>query len=399
LLVGIIGKPNSGKSTFFSAATLTDVAIANYPFTTVNPNIGIAHVRVKCVCKELKVQDNPKNSFCIEGNRFIPVKIMDVPGLVPGASLGRGLGNKFLDDLRQADALIHVVDISGKTDSEGKPCENHDPLKDIEFVEEEFDLWLVSIIKKDWQRISRRIETGGDRLESILAEKLSGLSIKEVDIVEALNLSNLRNKLPTKWDDKDIFIFSRNLRKISKPILIAANKIDLPTAKVNIENLKSKNIDFVPCSAEAELLLRKAVKRGLIKYLPGDENFEIIEESKLTQAQRASLNLVKEKVLKVWGSTGVQEAINLAFFKLLGAVIVYPVEDENKLSDKEGNVLPDAYIMKKNSTVKDLAMAIHSELAKGFLYAIDVKKGIRLPSNYILKNSDVIKIVSTTRRG
>ncbi len=399
LLVGIIGKPNSGKSTFFSAATLVDVPIANYPFTTIKPNIGIAYVRVKCVCKELKVKDNPINSFCIDGNRFVPVKMVDVAGLVPGASKGRGLGNKFLDDLRQADALIHVVDISGKTDSEGRICEYHDPLKDIEFVEEEFDLWVNSIIEKDWPKIIRRAEAEGEKIEALLAEKLSGLSIKERDIIEALALSNLKGKNPTKWGEKELFLLVKNIRKVSKPMLIAANKVDLSSSKENIEALKRKNINFIPCSSEAELLLKKASKKGLVKYIPGDKDFEIEDESRLTEAQRNSLNLVREKVLKVWGSTGVQEIVNSAFLRLLGAVAVYPVEDENNFSDKKGNVLPDCYLMKRNSTAIDLANTIHSDLAKGFLYAIDAKRKVRLPSDYVLKDSDVIKIVSTTRRG
>ncbi|MEM4311362.1 MAG: redox-regulated ATPase YchF [Nitrososphaerales archaeon] len=399
MLVGIIGKPNSGKSTFFSAATLVDVPIANYPFTTIKPNIGIAYVRVKCVCKELKVKDNPINSFCIDGNRFVPVKMVDVAGLVPGASKGRGLGNKFLDDLRQADALIHVVDISGKTDSEGRICEYHDPLKDIEFVEEEFDLWVNSIIEKDWPKIIRRAEAEGEKIEALLAEKLSGLSIKERDIIEALALSNLKGKNPTKWGEKELFLLVKNIRKVSKPMLIAANKVDLSSSKENIEALKRKNINFIPCSSEAELLLKKASKKGLVKYIPGDKDFEIEDESRLTEAQRNSLNLVREKVLKVWGSTGVQEIVNSAFLRLLGAVAVYPVEDENNFSDKKGNVLPDCYLMKRNSTAIDLANTIHSDLAKGFLYAIDAKRKVRLPSDYVLKDSDVIKIVSTTRRG
>ncbi|MEM4201360.1 MAG: GTPase, partial [Nitrososphaerales archaeon] len=113
MLVGIVGKPNTGKSTFFNAATLMNVPMANYPFTTIQPNYGVAYLRKDCVCKRLNVKDNPVNSVCVNGVRLIPVKLVDVAGLVPGASQGRGLGNKFLDDLRQADALIHVVDASG----------------------------------------------------------------------------------------------------------------------------------------------------------------------------------------------------------------------------------------------------------------------------------------------
>ena len=126
MLIGIIGKSNVGKSTFFNAVTDLSVQTANYPFTTIEPNVGVAYVRIECICKEFEVQDNPVHSVCIDGIRFIPVKVIDIAGLVPGAHLGKGIGNKFLDDSRQADALIHVVDASGSTDSEGRPVAARD---------------------------------------------------------------------------------------------------------------------------------------------------------------------------------------------------------------------------------------------------------------------------------
>ena len=145
--IGLIGKPNTGKSTFFNACTLLNVNMANYPFTTIEPSTGVAYVKTSCVCKELEIKDSPVNSICIDNQRLIPVKIVDIAGLVPGASKGRGLGNKFLDDLRQADVLIQVIDISGKTDEEGRIVESgkHDPINDINFVQEEFDKWLSLI--------------------------------------------------------------------------------------------------------------------------------------------------------------------------------------------------------------------------------------------------------------
>ena len=103
--IGLLGKANVGKSTFFSAATQTKVATGNFPFTTIDPNVGVAHVRKPCACThfELGLCGN-----CKEGTRLIPINLIDVAGLVPGAHEGKGLGNKFLDDARQADALVHV---------------------------------------------------------------------------------------------------------------------------------------------------------------------------------------------------------------------------------------------------------------------------------------------------
>ncbi|MGQ9469727.1 MAG: redox-regulated ATPase YchF [Nitrososphaerales archaeon] len=401
LIVGVIGKPNTGKTTFFNAATLSRAPVASYPFTTINPNVGIAYLRVDCVCKELGVKDNPVNSICIDGTRLIPVELVDVAGLVPDAWKGRGLGNKFLDDIRKADALIHVVDASGGTDEEGRivALGAHDPLFDVDFVEREFDLWLLQIIKKDWPRMSRAAEAGTQKISSMVAEKLSGLSITEKHIIEAMDSLKLIREKPTTWAEDDLFNLCRAIRRISKPMVIAANKADLSTSAKNIERLKAKNRLVIPCAAEAELLLRRAVEKGLIEYIPGNNSFLVLNPEKLTLDQKKAFDIVNDKVFKLWGNTGVQQIINSAYFDLLKSVVVYPVEDEKKLSDKSGHVLPDAYVMRESSTARDLAYKIHTDLGEGFLYAIDAKKGVRLGADYILKDKDVIKIVSTVKRG
>ena len=159
-LLGVVGKPNTGKSTFFSAATFVAAEIANYPFTTIKPNRGVGYVRTPCVHEEFKVKDNPKNSLCLDGVRLVPVELIDIAGIVPGAWEGRGLGNQFLDEIRRADALIHVVDASGGTDCEGKSCKpgEHDPLEDVKFLEREITMWMVTILKKDWSKIARTAE-------------------------------------------------------------------------------------------------------------------------------------------------------------------------------------------------------------------------------------------------
>lgn len=374
--------------------------MANYPFTTIEPNFGIGYLRVPCVCKTLGVKDSPVNSLCMNHNRLIPVKLVDVAGLVPGASEGRGLGNKFLDDLRQADVLIHVVDASGLTDQEGRPCPSGDcdTMQDIEFVEREFDLWLRSILQKDWTRIARTAESGVEKLTDMLAERLSGLSIGENDILNVIQKTGLKADRPTGWSSEDLLKFSQTLRQMSKPALIAANKADLLPSLKNVEKLKNFR-PVIPCTAEAELLLRRASQKGLIKYLPGDSSFAINDESGLKPEQRKALDLVSEKVLNVWGSTGVQQAINSAYLDLLGGIVVYPVEDENKFSDRKGNVLPDAYVVKRGTTAKNLASMVHSELGRTFLYALDAKTGVRLGADYEMKDSDVVKIVATGRRG
>lgn len=374
--------------------------IAPYPFTTIEPNIGIAYVRTKCVCKEFNVKDNPKNSLCINGNRFIPIQMMDVAGLVPDAWKGRGLGNRFLDELRKASVLIHVVDASGGTDEEGRivPPGTHDPCKDVEFLEREIVMWIKQILTSDWQRIIKRRE---DSIEDILAERLSGLQISRRDVEKTLEKVDLTRKKLGSWSDEDITKFCYEIRRVNKPIIIAANKIDVPAAEDGFRKLKERYGDsniIIPCSAEAELVLRRAAEKGFIRYLPGDEKFEIIDESKMTSEQRKALKIIEEKVLVKWKGTGVQETINAAIFNVLKMIVVYPVEDVNKLSDHHGNVLPDALLIKEGSTAKELAYMIHQELGDTFLYAIDVRTKHKIGENTLLKMNDIIKIVATKAR-
>jgi ribosome-binding ATPase YchF (GTP1/OBG family) len=400
MIIGLIGKANVGKSTFFNAATDLAAPVANYPFTTIEPNVGVAYARTKCVCREFGVQDNPVHSVCIDGNRFIPVKLVDVAGLVPGAHAGKGLGNKFLDDARQADALIHIIDASGSTDNIGRPvrARTGDPVFDIQFVEEEFDLWLESIIGRDWGKTAREAESQGQKLEQLLARRLSGLAINEQTITNAVQASGLASKKPVAWTQNDILQFCKVLRTRAKPFVIAANKADLPAADDNIKKMKADGLELVPCASEAEALLRKASKKGILHYLPGDASFDVKPEVMLSAQQLKALDIVKAFMQK-YGSTGVQEAINIACFKLLRMVAVYPVEDEFKLTDKKGNILPDVWLLPEGSTAKNLAEVIHADLAKGFLYAVDARTKQRIAANHQLKNGDVIKIASATSRG
>jgi len=397
--VGVVGKPNVGKSTFFSAATLANVPIANYPFTTIKPNIGMGYVRSPCVCREFNVTDTPSNSTCLNGIRLIPVELVDCAGLVPGAWQGRGLGNQFLDEIRQADALIHIVDAAGSTDSEGKPCDPgaHNPVEDVKFLEHELDMWLLQIVKKEWDRAIRRVEGTKEDLFQILEEKLSGLGIRRDHIVKARAKTSLNFEKPSSWSDDQLLMLVSELRRHSKPLLIAANKMDVSPAETNLEGLRASGHMVVPCCAEAELALRRAAEKEIISYLPGDSNFKINEGRQLTPEQLNALTRIKERVLLPLGSTGVQDALNLGFFKLLQMITVYPVEDPEKLTDHKGRVLPDAYLVPYGTTAKEFAGLIHSDLAAGFLYATEIRSKLRVAENYVLKNNDVISIISTKR--
>ncbi len=393
MTIGLAGKPNAGKSTFFKAATLANVEIANYPFTTINANHGVTYVRVECPCK-----DKEKTcGQCVDGMRLVPIDIIDVAGLVPDACKGRGLGNTFLDELRQAQAIIHVVDASGGTDAEGNLVEvgDHDPLEDVTFLNREISMWLYGILERNWVKLARKIHSEGLKLEVVIAEQLAGAGIKESSVSLALIETGLSKVDHVKWSEENMIYLCDTMRRISKPLLIAANKADIAPSK-NLEKIKDLDDRIVvTTSAAAELALNSAAKNGIIKYTPGDKTFDLLTHD-LTKAQKKGLEAI-QKVIDRLGSTGVQECINRTVFELLDLIVVYPVEDEGKWSDKRGNILPDAYLMKKGSTCRDLAHQIHTEIGNKFLYAVDVRTRLRLGEKHELKNGDVIKIISTAK--
>ncbi len=394
MLIGIVGKPNVGKSTFFKAATLAEVAIAPIPFTTIKPNEGIGFVRVDCVETFFKVKCNPRQGFCIDGQRFVPVKLMDVAGLVPGAHLGKGLGNKFLSDLVQADVLIHIVDASGSTSAEGKMIEagTYDPSNDVKFLEEELDHWFAGLLKENWSKFVKQSQQKA--IDKALAEQFYGFKITLEQVVKALKQTRLEGKKLMEWTDKDLFTFASVLRQLSKPTIIAANKIDIPTAKANVEKLKKEFPHYliVPCSAESELALREAAKKDLIKYIPGDNDFKILKSDKLDEKQNKALTFIKNKILKIWGATGLQQCLNSAVFDFLKHIVVFP-GGVHKLSDAQGRVLPDAFILPPGSTALDFAAKIHTDFAKNFIAAINVKTKQKIGRDAPLKNYDVIELV------
>ena len=399
-LLGIVGKPNTGKSTFFSASTLAAAEIANYPFTTIKPNRGVGYVRTPCVHEEFNVKDTPSNSLCLDGVRLIPVEFIDCAGLVPGAWEGRGLGNQFLDEIRKADVLIHIIDASGGTDSEGRLCKQgeHDPLEDVKFLEREITMWMASILRKDWPKMARTVEAESKDFFSMLEERLSGLSIKRSHIAEAMKKTGLNTNKLTSWREEEFIRFVDALRQIAKPMIIGANKMDIPCAEDNLERLRKSNYIVVPCCAEAELALRRAAEKQLIDYKPGDCNFKILRPDKLNESQIKALETIREKILLKNGSTGVQEAVNTAFYKLLSMVTVYPVEDLEHLSDHNGRILPDAYLVPYGTTARQLAYIIHTDLGEGFIYAVEARERKRVGEDYVVKDRDVLSIVSAKKR-
>ncbi len=391
--IGIVGAPNQGKSTLFNALTQAQAETASYPFTTIKANQGVGFLRVKCPCGDFGVECNPKHGYCKGGQRFVPVTLLDVAGLVPGAHEGKGLGNQFLDDLRQASALVHVVDVSGSTNSEGEKVKkgSFDPAETVRFLEDEIDMWFFGILKNNWDKFSRKVKQEGKKLTEQVAVQFTGLGVAEPEVEEALHLTGLSED-PTEWGEDNLSDFATKLREIGKPMLIAANKIDVEGARENCECLKEEFPQYriIPVSAESELALRNAAKAGLIDYTPGDSQFKILEESKLDGKQKQGLEFLKG-FLDEHGSTGAQETLNEAVFDLLNYIVVFPVGQ--KLADKDGNVLPDAYLMPPGTTALDFAYHLHTDFGDNFVSAVDVRASNKIGKHHVLKNRDVIELV------
>ncbi len=399
LELGIVGKPNTGKTTFFNAATLAEAPMAGYPFTTIDANIGVTYVRSQCPCRDMDVKCDPQNSRCVDGVRYVPVRTIDVAGLVKGAYKGKGLGNKFLDNLRMASVLIHMIDAAGATNANGEPVEpgNHDPIDDVEFLENELDQWLTGILSDGWARFARKTQLEEVDVTKAIAERLSGLGINREKVSSALRKSDLKADLVEKWSKEDIFELAQNLRKTSKPMLLGANKIDVPKAKENLERLSRLDYSVIPMSCEAELALRRAAEKRLIDYAPGNSEFSVLDKNKLDKKQKRALKSI-EHLLEEWGSTGVQNAIDKAIYDLLGMIVVYPVDDEHKLTDAKGHVLPDAFLVPKGTTAREFAYEIHSDLGETFIHAVDARTNRRVGEHHELEDGDIIRIVATKGR-
>ncbi|MEK6889393.1 MAG: redox-regulated ATPase YchF [Nanoarchaeota archaeon] len=390
MLIGLVGRPNAGKSTFFKAATLVDVLIANYPFATIKPNRGIAYVKIHDLASDFGKSSNPREGYVKKNFRFVPFELMDVAGLVAGASEGKGLGNEFLNDLSTADSFIHVVDMSGETDGEGKPTKDYYPGEDIKIVEKELDLWYLGILKKAWGVFARTVEMQKKKFEEAVAKQFSGLKVSEEDVRHVILKGKLNVEKPTAWGDNDLFEFARALRKYTKPMIIAANKVDRPNGKVNLDKIKLEfDYPIIPCFAEGELALREADKHGMIEYIPGDKEFKIVKE--LSSGQKTALDNIS-KVMEEYGSTGIQEVLNKIIFDILKYNAVYPAG--LKLVDSKGNVLPDCYLMPPGATALDFAYRLHSDIGRDFVKAVHIKTRQGVGKDYVLKNGDGLEILT-----
>lgn len=394
MFIAVCGKPSVGKSSFFRACTLANVAIGSYPFTTIKSSEGVAFVRVECVDKEFGVTCHPRFGFCADGKRFVPIKLMDIPGLIEGSYQGLGRGNAFLADIAPADALVHIIDVSGSTNEKGEAVQplSYDPKNDILFLEREIDLWIYGLVKKGWERFVRKVVQEKANVLKALAKQLSGLKVTE-DLVNEIILALRLKENIELWTDEDLKKLATVIREKTKPMVIAANKIDIPGAEKNLERLRREFPEhrIIPCSADAEFALKEAEKKGFIDYVPGTKRFVV--KGEVTDQQKQGLEFIQKNVLDVYGSTGVQEVLDTVVFEVLKMIAIFP-GGVGKLEDSEGRVLPDCFLMPPGSTALDFAYQLHTDIGKGFIRAIDVKTKRAVGKEYPLKQRDVIEIVT-----
>lgn len=399
--IGLIGKTNTGKTTFFNAATLSSAEISTYPFTTKKAETATAYAITRCVHPEFNVIDNPNNSKCSDGWRYIPIDLIDLPGLIKDAWKGKGLGNQFLSIAAQSDALLHVVDVSGSVDSTGKVTEvgSGDPISDFADIEEELIMWYHKILEGNRDKMSKLLQSDSDKVD-VFTDLYRGIGVNKDHVKDAFKATKLEDKNFDDFDSQDTKNFVTYLRKISKPTLIVANKIDIEGGDKTFDRLRERYNDMivVPASADSELSLRRAEQKDLIKYSPGSEQFDIVNPNDLNEKQKNALEFIKRGIMGEYMRTGVQFAINIAVFKLLKMNSVYPVANEENLTDKKGRILPDLILMKDGSTVTDLAKEIHTDLPKGLLYGKDLRYNLRVPVTYQLRDRDVICLVSASKK-
>jgi small GTP-binding protein len=386
--IGLVGKPNVGKSTLFSAITSNAAEIGNYPFTTLKPNTGVGLITTTCPEVELGKKCNPREGTCEDGIRKVPIEVIDVPGLIEGASSGKGMGNEFLENIKDADALLLVFDASGRTTMEGVPSESTiDPAREIEMVRSELYRWLSSRLSRDWERFAKKEDSSGEKIVKGLLKKTSSLGIGEKDVSRVLNSGVFPAKL-TLWGESDFDDFARKVFEIVKPIVPVGNKVDAASDDT-ITRLRSLYPEIMFTSGGQELAISKAIENGIVE----GRSIPFRVSSKANEAQRKGLAMVETVMRKEYYSSP-QQILTKVVLSKLGLIFVYPVYDESHWTDKEGNVLPDCFLVPKGTTAIDLAFKVHTEIGNGFIKAIDCRKKRIIARDHELQDSDVISIVS-----
>jgi hypothetical protein len=260
-------------------------------------------------------------------------------------------------------------------------------------LENELDLWYIGILNKVWKTFARTTEMQKTNFAVAVAKQFSGLKVSEDDVKKIVLKLKYNPEKPTSWTNEQLKTFSHELRHLTKPMIIAANKADRPSSEENIEKLREAypNLLIIPCSADSELALREASKSGMIDYIPGDNHFKIKKE--LNEKQTQALEKIKENVMEKYSGTGIQKVLNTAVFDLLKYIAVFPASS-NKLADSKGNILPDCFLVPDGTTALDFAYKLHTDLGNQFIRAIDARTKQVVGKEHKLKHRDGLEIIT-----
>ncbi|XP_069124327.1 uncharacterized protein [Argopecten irradians] len=321
-VIGLVGKPSAGKSTFFNAATTVDLAKTGaHPFTTIEPNIGKAFYSIVCPCERLDKRCDAAHGHNFSGKRYVPVLLKDVAGLVPGAWEGKGRGNRFLNDLLDADVLIHVIDASGTTNEKGEETQGYDPANDIRWLHQEIHQWIFQNVWSRWDSISKR--------PSKLIDMFTGYHANRATIHSALHNAGIGERelgAIAGWKESVLHQIVDQFLRLRFPMLLVLNKADKPEATTIIERLQTDLEDWktIAVSARTECLLQKLSKEGSVQYDYGSDTFQVISDTPDTQRTITELQRVSKDIFKRYGSTNVHEALCEAV-KLRPPTYAFPV--------------------------------------------------------------------------
>ena len=326
----------------------------------------------------------PNYGGCVEGRRSVPIELLDVAGLVPGAHEGKGLGNKFLDDLRHADALVHVVDASGRTNAEGENTRGYDPSQDIAWLRSEIVAWIKGNLYQRWGSIKRRHVAVKASAVDTLQAQFSGYGSTSQLVARTLDKLALKEPLE-HWSEETVDRVVAAFTDEKFPTVIALNKIDDPDAYTNLMKITKmyKNSLVVPCSARAELFLRKMAKQGYVQYVEGSDSVwtrqDLIDDGdpeggglkEMDEKNKEIIDEYKDMILYRYNSTGVVDVLSAAA-KLLGLVPIFPVRSTATFSSGSDTkaAFRDCVLVKRNSTVGEVAKKVMGDVTIAYVEGV-----------------------------